>query len=312
MNAAVRLSAYAAALALAFGAAWSIGAAVGVTTPAPAPPVAAPLPTSGDMHGAGGHPTAGSPTAAGGHSHGSSEIVSAGLVDTAAGYTLVPKTTTYRPGASGEFAFTITGSDGRPVRAFDVEHEKRLHLIVVRRDASGFQHLHPTLGPGGVWRVPITLREAGVYRVYADFVPTGGPELVLGTDLFAAGDFEPIPSAPSRVALVDGYQVRLDGDLVPGGPSQVFATVSRDGAAVTDLEPYLGAFGHLVALRQSDLTYLHVHPDAATPAPTDRSGPGIAFTADVPTAGTYRLFLDFRHNGTVRTAEFTVPTREAR
>ncbi|WP_433558030.1 hypothetical protein ACQPWY_04875 [Pseudonocardia xinjiangensis] len=312
MNAAVRLSAYAAALALAFGAAWSIGAAVGGPAPAPAPAVAAPLPTGPDAHGAGGHTAVGAPTAADGHSHRAGEIVSAGLVDTAAGYTLVPKTTTYRPRTAGELAFTITGSDGSPVTAFDVEHEKRLHLIVVRRDTSGFQHLHPTLGPGGVWRVPITLPEAGVYRVYADFVPTGGPELVLGTDLFAAGDFEPVPSAPSRVAQVGGYQVRLDGDLVPGGPSQVFATVSKDGAAVTDLEPYLGAFGHLVALRQSDLTYLHVHPDAATPTPTDRSGPGIAFTADVPTAGTYRLFLDFRHDGAVRTAEFTVPTREAR
>jgi hypothetical protein len=104
--------------------------------------------------------------------------------------------------------------------------------------------------------------------------------------------------------------VRLDGDLVAGSPSQVFATISRDGAAVTDLEPYLGAFGHLVALRQSDLAYLHVHPDGATPAPTDRAGPGIAFTADVPTPGTYRLFLDFQHAGAVRTAEFTLTTRE--
>ena len=314
MNTAVRLSAYAVALALAFGAAWGVGAAIGGPAPAPTPaPTAAPLPAGVDAHDGGGHDTAGADTAPR-HSEPdkTDEITPAGLVSTAAGYTFVPKTTTYRPGISGELAFTIIGSDGRPVTAFDVEHEKRMHLIVVRRDASGFQHLHPALGSGGSWRVPITLPVAGVYHIYADFVPTGGPELVLGTDLFAPGDFEPAPSVPARVAQVDGYQVRLDGDLVPGGPSQVFATVSRNGAAVTDLEPYLGAFGHLVALRQSDLAYLHVHPDAATPAPTARSGPGIAFTADVPTAGTYRLFLDFRHGGTVRTAEFTVPTREAR
>jgi hypothetical protein len=312
MNAAVRLSAYAAALALVFGAAWGVGAAVGAPATPPVP-ATAPPPAGADPHAGGGHDTGGARRAADGHDEprGAAEVISAGLVGTAAGYTLVPKLTTYLPGVPGEFAFTITGSDRRPVTAFDVEHERPLHLILVRRDAAGFQHLHPALGPDGVWRVRITLPAAGVYRVYADFIPTGGPALVLGTDLFAPGNFAPIQFPPSRVAQVGGYQVRLDGELVPGAPSQVFATVSRDGTAVTDLEPYLGAFGHLVALRLGDLTYLHVHPDAAVPTPTDRSGPGIAFTAEVPSAGTYRLFLDFRHLGTVRTAEFTVLTREA-
>jgi len=304
MNAALRLSGYTAVLALVFAAAWGVGAAVGA--PATAPPPAAPV-ASAVPHAAMGAGTADDGHA---HRHGANEDDSAGLVATAAGYTFVPKLTTYRPGVPAELAFTITGSDRRPVTRFDVEHEKQMHLILVRRDSAWFQHLHPTIGPDGVWRVPLVLPVPGIYRVYADFVPTGGPPLVLGTDLFAPGDFDPVAFPPSRVAQVAGYQVRLDGELVPGSPSQVFATVSRDGAAVTDLEPYLGAFGHLVALRQSDLTYLHVHPDAATPAPTDRSGPGIAFTTEVPSAGTYRLFLDFRHAGTVRTAEFTVMTRE--
>jgi hypothetical protein len=112
------------------------------------------------------------------------------------------------------------------------------------------------------------------------------------------------------VALVDGYRVRLDGELVPGVPSQVFATVTRDGAAVTDLEPHLGGFGHLVALRLRDLTLLRVRPDAQAPGPADRSGPGIAVTADAPSSGTYRLYLEFRHAGAVHTATFTVSARE--
>jgi hypothetical protein len=45
--------------------------------------------------------------------------------------------------------------------------------------------------------------------------------------------------------------------------------------------------------------------DGRTPA-----GPEIAFTAQVPSAGTYRLFLDFRHGGSVHTAAFTVASRE--
>lgn len=120
----------------------------------------------------------------------------------------------------------------------------------------------------------------------------------------------PARPAADRVALVDGYRVRLDGELVPGAPSQVFATVTRDGVPVTDLEPHLGGFGHLVALRLSDLTLVRVRPDAPAPAPIDRSGPGIVFTADVPSTGTYRLYLEFRRAGAVHTATFTVPARE--
>ena len=121
------------------------------------------------------------------------------------------------------------------------------------------------------------------------------------------------PVAPSRVAEVDGYQVRLDGDLVPGSATQVFATVSRGGAPVGDLEPVDDAgagwaFGRLDVVHADDLALGRVHPDAAPPAPAARGGPGIAFTAEVPAAGTYRLFLDFRHGGVRRTAVFTVPT----
>lgn len=287
MNTVSRLTAYTAALALAFAAAWGVGSAVATAKGT-----------------AGG--TATEPPVA--RFHGAAPVESAGLAATSAGYTLVPQRTTFVPGEPAEFAFTISGSDGSPVTGFDLEHERRLHLIVVRRDTAGFQHLHPALGPDGVWRAPLALPAAGVYRALADLVPTGGPHLVLGTDLFAPGEFTPIVVSPSRVAQLDGYQVRLDGELVAGGPSQVFVTISRDGAAVPDLEPYLGAFGHLVALRQNDLTYVHVHPDGAPPAPTDRAGPGVAFTAEVPTAGRYRLFLDFQHGGVVRTAEFTVST----
>ncbi|WP_214364369.1 hypothetical protein [Pseudonocardia sp. H11422] len=298
MNTAIRLTGYATTLALVFGAAWGIGSAAG---PAVAPAGAATTGAGGTGHGA---------TSPDGHAHGTGSEPSLGLASTQAGYTFVPENTSFEVGRTAEFAFRITGSDGDPVTEFDVEHDKELHLVVIRRDAAGFQHLHPTLGPDGVWRTPLTLPGGGVWRAYADFVPTGGPALTLGTDLFVPGGFVPFTHALSRVAEVDGYQVRLDGALTTDGPARVFATISRDGAPVTDLEPYLGAFGHLVALRQGDLAYLHVHPDAAMPAPTDRSGPGIAFTAEIPSAGGYRLFLDFSHGGTVHTAEFTVSAPE--
>jgi hypothetical protein len=113
---------------------------------------------------------------------------------------------------------------------------------------------------------------------------------------------------PSTTAEIDGYAVELDGKFVPGQETELTLSVTRDGRPVSDLEPYLGAFGHLVALRDGDLAYLHVHP-AGTPGDgTTPSGPEITFFTTAPSSGAYRLFLDFKHEGKVRTAEFTVDT----
>ena len=61
-------------------------------------------------------------------------------------------------GRDERLAFTILGEDGRPVEDFDVEHTKRMHLIVVRRDLTGFQHLHPTQDADGTLDDPAAPR----------------------------------------------------------------------------------------------------------------------------------------------------------
>ena len=98
----------------------------------------------------------------------------------------------------------------------------------------------------------------------------------------------------------------LDGDLTAGTDAKLTLTVTRDGQPVTDLEPYLGAYGHLVALRAGDLAYLHVHPEGTPDDGVTEPGPEVVFYAQVPSAGGYHLYLDFKHRGVVRTAAFTV------
>jgi hypothetical protein len=227
-----------------------------------------------------------------GDSHDAGAHLPGGLQVTEAGYRLLPETTRLPANTPTEFRFRILGPGGTPVTGYTPTHEKDLHLIVVRRDLSGFQHVHPTRAEDGLWSVPLTLDDPGQYRVFADFRPAGREEgLTLGVDVPVDGTYEarPLP-APSKVAQVDGYTVELTG--------QFSFTVARDGRPVTDLQPYLGAFGHLVALRDGDLAYLHVHPEET----------GLTFHAEVPSAGTYRLYLDFLHGGKVHTAEFTVVT----
>ncbi|GAB3213909.1 hypothetical protein ACQEU5_06995 [Marinactinospora thermotolerans] len=220
------------------------------------------------------------------------------------GYTLDLDTFSGTPGEEEPLSFRILGPEGRPVTAFDESHDARMHLIVVGRDMAGYRHLHPEMDPDGTWSVPYEPSEPGPHRVITDFVPgEDGAGHTLGADLAVPGDYAPQPlPAPSSTARVDGYTVELRGDPSPGGDGALTFTVTRDGAAVDDLQPHLGAHGHLVALRAGDLAYLHAHPEERD----GETGPDIAFRAGFPSAGDYRLFLDFKHAGKVHTAEFTI------
>ncbi len=158
-----------------------------------------------------------------------------------------------------------------------------------------FQHLHPTQVADGSWATPLTLHEAGSYRVFADFSTSGRP-YVLADDLLADGTVTWQALPPSTgAAETDGFRIGLaETTARPGEESQLEFAVTRNGRPV-QLQDYLGAKGHLVALRQGDLAYLHVHPDADS----------LKFMATFPTAGTYRLFLQFKVDGAVHTAAFT-------
>jgi hypothetical protein len=308
MNTPMKLGAYAAGLAVIFAGAFGIGTAVGDVAPAPVT----------DGHGA--HASQASDQPGAGHgaptepasSQTSSALIPGGLQVSQNGYTLTPSTTALTPGETTDLRFNVTGPDGAPVTAYQVQHDKKLHLIVVSRDLADFQHLHPDLSADGTWNVKLALPQAGAYRMYADFAPEDGSGMTLGADLYAAGDYEPkkLPEA-GRTSTVDGYTVTLDGDLIPGKSSKLTLKVSKDGHPVTDLQPYLGAYGHLVALRAGDLAYLHVHPDGRPGDGRTPSGPEITFYAQVPSRGDYRLFLDFRHEGDVRTADFTARAGES-
>ncbi|WP_280384153.1 hypothetical protein [Nocardia wallacei] len=259
--------------------------------------------TGDGTHGAhGGHAGHGAHGAHGGGLPG-------GLQVTQDGYTLELAERIVRPGDI-DFRFRILGPDDRPVTEYDGLHDRDLHLIVVQRELTGFWHVHPELGPDGTWAVRLTLPAAGAYRVFTDIQPTAlGRTLTLGADLAVAGAYDPQPTPETaRTAVIDDYEVTLDGDLVPGAGQLLTLTVRKDGEPVTDLQPYLAAYGHLVVLRAGDLAYVHVHPNGEPGDGVTAPGPEITFHTAVPGPGTYRLFLDFKHDDTVRTAAFTLTT----
>ncbi|AQS71017.1 hypothetical protein [Streptomyces pactum] len=302
MNTGLRITAFTAALAATFGTAYGVGRGV---DPVVAESTAAPH----DEHG---RPSA---QPEGGDGHGGHESTPpGGLQISENGYTLDLATPRVTAGQCTELRFTVRDGSGEAVTAYQPEHDKELHLILASHDLVTYRHLHPTRAADGTWSTPVDLPRAGGYRVFADFTPaaTNAENLTLGADLAAAGRYEPASlPAPGGTARTDGYQVELGGTLRPGKASELKLKVLRDGEPVNDLQPYLGAYGHLVALRSGDLAYLHVHPNGEPGDGTTRPGPEISFTATAPSDGTYRLFLDFRHQGKVHTAAFTVRTGSA-
>jgi hypothetical protein len=222
------------------------------------------------------------------------------------------------PGEPEQLRFRVVGENGRAVRDFEVEHAKRLHLIVVRDDLRGFQHLHPRMSADGSWSTPVTLREAGSYRVFADFKHQG-QNRTLARTVTVEGPAEPLPlPAPAgRATTATGYTVHLSESLGAQGPVLSFH-VARDGQTV-ELQKYLAAKGHLVALRERDLAYVHTHPGRGDGAQGGahaghrgaHAGHGatpdgaVPFETAFPSGGRYRLFFQFKHEDRVHTAAFT-------
>ena len=249
-----------------------------------------------DEHGMEPKEQAGHSSAPGKHEAAGAADPVRGLAVAEGGLRLVVGDAELSAGTAEPLRFRVVDHAGDAVRDFDIAHTKRMHLIVARRDLTGFQHLHPKMDADGTWSTDLRVDEPGSYRVFADFSHREEPR-TLATDLRVDGDADlrNLPPAQSVAKSDGGYDVRLDvAHAKAGEESQLRFAITRDGRAV-DVEPYLGAGGHLVALREGDLAFLHVHPVGDT----------TEFAATFPTRGRYRLFLQFRHEGEVQTVAFT-------
>lgn len=302
MNNGLKITAFAAAVTATFGAAYGIGRGVG-------PLGAEPKPAAHAGHGEAEKHKDAEMKGPGGDGAPEQAAAAGGLQVSEGGWTLALETPRVEVGPRTQLRFSIQDKDGRKVTAFQREHDKELHFIVASRDLATYRHLHPTRAADGTWSTTADLPAAGGYRAFADFKPArkGAQALTLGADLAVSGDYNAAAlPAPSHTAEVDGYEVTLTGGLAPGKSGELALKVAKDGRPVTNLQPYLGAYGHLVALRAGDLAYLHVHPNGEPGDGATKPGPEVSFTATAPSTGTYRLFLDFQHEGKVRTAAFTV------
>lgn len=211
-----------------------------------------------------------------------------------------------KAGEAAAFDIRIEDAGGAPVEAFDVSHEKLMHLIVVSEDLAFFAHLHPEYEGGGVFRGEAAFPAGGRYKLFADFVPTGGAAATIGEWVDVEGEPKPKPLRPERtlVKQADGTEIELTIDGLAAGADATLTFAFRDavgGAPVDDLQPYLGAIGHVVVVSADAERYLHVHPvdDAG-------SGPEATFHTSFPARGVYKIWGQFQRDGKLMTVPFTI------
>ena len=201
--------------------------------------------------------------------------------------------------------------DGKPVRSFTLLHERLLHLFVVSHDLSYFAHVHPEIREDGTFEQTVTLPRAGAYRLIADFAPEGGATQLLQKTIVTAGYRGSLRAgAPPAVDVgdktADGLRVALAASEPIAGREQLLTFEVKDaatGEAVTDLEPFLGAPGHLLIVGSDLLTAAHSHPVAEL---SGAAGPDVVFQVLFPRAGVYRMWVQFQRAGRIVTAPFTV------
>lgn len=230
-----------------------------------------------------------------------------GLADTVNGYALTVHSQPMT-GMAMPLTFTIT-KVGRAVTEFDLEQTKRMHFYLIRYDLSGFQHLHPSMNAAGMWSVTPAALGAGHYRIYTQFLPhadASAGALVLSRPLTIDGSAAPATALPAAgtSTTVDGYTVTLAGALKGGAESPLRITITRGAVPVTDLQPYLDTYAHVTAIHAGDLAFAHLHPDGT--ATMAGGGPTLMVHADLPEAGTYRVFIQFQTAGIVHTAPITL------
>lgn len=247
-------------------------------------------------------------------------------------FDLVMQTTprAVKPGRKVRLRFTIRNPvTGEQVRHFGVLHDKLFHLFVVSQDLTEFQHIHPALLADGSFVIDTVLPRAGHYKVYSDFYPEGGVPQVLQQDLVTAGHvsdlYASLPHLEPDASLTKTVAgMKIDLTLDPGEPIagrpvvlKYRLTDAASGAPVSDLTPYLAAWGHTLILSEDQADYVHSHPVEVVPesraGEIPRGGPEVTFEALVPRPGVYRIWSQFlragRDESGVTTVSFTIRAR---
>lgn len=210
-----------------------------------------------------------------------------------------------------ELTIQITDKDDKPVQDFQINHEKLLHLIIVSEDLSSFNHIHPEYKGNGQFTIHTSFPSGGDYKLFLDFTPKGGVSTTLSERVTVEGK----PSTPAAIVAdftlvkeVDGKEIELSLSSTKSSQEvmltfNIIDAQTRKG--ISNLEPYLGAVGHVVILSAHMEQYIHVHP-----LEEKTTGPKAEFVTTFPKSGTYKIWGQFQHQGKVFIVPFVVDIQD--
>jgi hypothetical protein len=209
--------------------------------------------------------------------------------------------------AGRELQLTFRARDpktGKPVTKFEVVHEKLFHLFIVSHDLQYFAHVHPEPRSDGSFSLHTTLPRPGIYRLLADYYPTGGVPQLLPKALATAGYTSPLLPAELSPDLGPQRGENLEVELTTDPPQPIAGKKTLlffKLKPAAGLEPYLGAWSHMLAVSNDLIDMIHTHPSVAD------GGPAVQFDLYFPREATYRIWVQFQRQGKVNTVVFTVP-----
>lgn len=236
-----------------------------------------------------------------------------------------------QPGKPASLTVSVRDPSGQPTKQFEKVHELFMHVLAVSRDLSWFSHEHPELQKDGTFKLSLTFPSAGEYVLYCDFAPPAVGQQVVSAPLTVPG--QAAAPVPLRVdadepKLVDGYAVafKATGRIQTEQESELVFEITKGGKPVADLEPYLGAMGHLVIISQDLKSFVHSHPHEegeeaeghergepghdAKPHAAEKGGPDVHFHAHFEAPGIYKGWGQFQHGGKVITVPVVFEVEE--
>lgn len=214
---------------------------------------------------------------------------------------------TVKANENSDLNIQITDSNGGAVKEFELNHEKLMHLIIVSKDLSSFNHIHPDYQGDGQFAIDMTFPDGGEYKVFADFVPKAGSSTTLSEWVNVEGETktpESVKADPKLTKVIGDKEIELALSSTKANEEvtltfNIFDAQTKEG--IGDLEQYLGAVGHVVILSDDAEQYLHVHP-----VDEKATGPKAEFMTTFPKSGTYKIWGQFQHQGKVFTVPFVV------
>jgi hypothetical protein len=200
----------------------------------------------------------------------------------------------------------------KPVKDFEVMHEKLYHLFLVSQDMQFFVHTHPVKQPDGSFTLDTKFPHPGMYRVLSDFYPKGGtPQLIARTVMVEGPGFKLTPAkltADVEPKQTDNLHVELVMD--PPQPLATFKTIMFFKLTPNEgIEEYIGAWAHMMAASSDLIDMIHTHPIYVTD-PEEGAYKQIQMNMIFPRPGIYRVWIQFQRHGIVNTAAFNIPVEE--